>query len=372
MAMDRMSMAFQFGEGTVLRTDFDWGQRIVERHHARLRFPDLTAVVKNGEGTPPRGARHGDLWFAYPLEAHVGLYDIKGHVMCPGLLDRQGFWRPIPFTKTPESFKVWVTADDEYFQIHDVTLRPGLLLRKAHRQDAHQNYLAMSGRGIWAFNTRSGEAKTLRYRQLRRPQTKLSMAHAWSIEIDTPHDEPEQLLGRYYPANELRFSATDALEVGEDVASWATTELCQLLGLPLREENPPVPWWESHEPERLPQTVFKRFEIMTVDFNPETEDIPCVVLSPETFNRFNAILVAQCVSVERDARRPNLSLPIGTLPGIAGRWLASPLLLRGIYDLKNRALPLEPRVYLRDVGLDLEEDLQSLLEDWYHGSPPTS
>lgn len=340
-------------------TGFQWGLQVLKDHQHFFRTLDAYVASLIDTSTP---VSSGQIWYAIPDGSYVMLVgkehpdDHKRDAIqqCVGVIE-DGEWKPIP-DRLPGPCPWEIHFVDEWPPHFDPEhKRPGLVLCEPRSRTATSTPLLRFQRALWV----RVESKVLdqhgrlrvRGANARSPRKNGAFPFwtAWAISSE----HKEDLL---HPVGALS-SCTSVDHPYDPLHDVAAGLLAELLG---------VRKWSSdtRPPRRAKKPIPRRGEIVLIRFDLGGSPTPCLVVSPDEFNRsYDDMVVLQCLPYKAGDEHKGaiVSLPSDFMLDNR-RWTIDLTLVRGIAFAERYFDPCSPeRRYLDDgTFAKVESRLKSL------------
>lgn len=293
--------------------------------------PGLFDISKQIEGKRdevlPRPAS-GDIWEALPRGALTTFYWERQE--CPGVV-RDGCWVPLPWDSlAPQAAKLHRRLKRGVDRKPSLAVRPGIYLVPEPLTDLDSAYaIYVIGRRIEDGDLEErplqhGEI-AFDYNRHKRPRAgRYQFWHAWTIGSGVRGG----LLHRHWHVNEL--SSFHGPQDGESNLEAARRLLAEVMGL--RDSR--GKWGPS---SRRPHGLV-RGQLVGVQFRPSGGHVPCLVVSPDGYNRqaLDVVLVLRCVRGEPSGV---FRVPLGDRGaslGFGGNWFVDVTRVRGLTAVSKR------------------------------------
>jgi hypothetical protein len=334
-----------------LSKDINWGKRVWGEYPS---FFNLSSFIRQKKDSNFKSkVRSGDIWYALPEDCSIGLYDFEKGKYCPGFIDGNGTWHPCEEKSIvgPEVGKlIFKEGPPPYLSVNH--FRPGLILgepltplnRKKHKSGVanlfHYNraiFIPGVGSGYFV----SPYALCLKYNKglgLSRKKGIYQFWKCWGISSIVG----EELLAYLCDSRSYKLiwgALSDSL-----TPTASKRLLAEVLGI-LTTKNPPK--------EKKKKETYKRGEVVKVQFHPEKEAVPCVVVSPNELNEWNldVVVVLRCIPYEENDEEKTTVIPLGKngkIPGVLGQWSIDITLIRGITMASKRVKKYNERILLKE------------------------
>lgn len=323
--------------------DFKWGLGVRNNHpHFFSWFKSHIESLRDHR----TAIRSGQIWFALPDGSYILLVGKKhpgdrkdqAEKHCLGISE-DGDWKPVPdeWVAAPCAMEIhFVDGNPPYFDAQHK--RPGLVLCSPHSEGNATSLLSF-GRALWARFENRGRGRHGRIDILAadtgssRVGGAVPLWTAWGISADSGED-----LLRY--VDELR-SSSPSRPLGR-----ATRLMAELVGI--------HPWNGEERPLRAASKPIPiRGEIVLVRLEVGPTPIPCLVVSPDEFNRsYDDLVVLRCIpfrSHHGTATTTVVPLP-ESFEWNDQRWSVDLTLVRGMAFAERYVDSCQPeRYYLDDA-----------------------
>lgn len=337
--------------------DILWGKELKRTYPALFNIGTQYAdIAQNNESL---SVESGHLWTAIPHGGMVSLYNETKSRWCPGML-RDGHWEPLNAEPPVPEFAKIIFYHHPAPRISIGHLRPGMVLGEGYT--ARTPTLLAYKRAVFVHGTTSSNEHP----------SKLALSYKHRVGL--PAIEGEHHFWKCW--------GISSIVRQELISFFADSRACQILRGGRPEETPhrastrilgevlgvieARECWGKPSPRlwNNPQ----RGEIVKVHFPPDPKPIPCVVVSPDEFNKhwLNSTTVLRCIPYEECHDDLPTVIPIKcALDNIEGQWSIALPLIRGITKASQYVKRNTPPLLLPAIAPELAEDLNQRLEFFY-------